>query len=193
MDRSNNRKQKEVYNLAHVRVTILVAEERSKPKGDRRTTSQVIAQVVAITVAKSTINKYVAHGSIGLFPIARGYCGMIAPHMFRLLVLAVESKIQIDQVNSGSPECNNIIRTMNKCCGVVDMEGGRPKTTLFERVMRATNLKLSVAVSPLVEERRLRWTMYSNLQMWFVNFWAFLLEKEFAREREGGGGLDLVL
>ena len=44
---SNNRKQKEVYNLAHVRVTILVAEERSKPEGDRRTTSQVIAQVVA--------------------------------------------------------------------------------------------------------------------------------------------------
>jgi hypothetical protein len=112
VDRSNNRKQKEVYNLAHVWVTILVAEKRSKPEGDRRTTSQVIAQVVAefklhglhVTFAKSTINKYVARGSIGLFQIARGYCGMIAPHIFCLLVLLVESKIQINQVNSGSPE-----------------------------------------------------------------------------------------
>jgi hypothetical protein len=57
--------------------------------------------------------------------------------------------------------------------------------TLFEHVRWATNVKLSVTVSPPVEEQRLRWTTYSNLQMWSLNFWAFLLEKEFAREGEG--------
>jgi hypothetical protein len=59
------------------------------------------------------------------------------------------------------------------------------KDDAFERVMQATNVKLSVTVSPPVEERQLRWTTYSNLQMWFVKFWAFLLEKEYPREGEG--------
>jgi hypothetical protein len=74
-------KQKEVYDLTHFWATILVAKERSKPEGDRCTMSQVIVQIVAefklhglrVTLAKLTINKYVAHGSIGLSLIARGY------------------------------------------------------------------------------------------------------------------------
>lgn len=66
VNRSNYWKQKEVHNLdTHVRATILVAKERSKPEGDRRTTLQVIDQVVAefqlrvlrVTLAKTTINR----------------------------------------------------------------------------------------------------------------------------------------
>ncbi len=160
MDRSNCQKQKEVYNLAHVWATTLVTTERSKPEGNRRTTMQLIKQVIAefqlrglrVSLSKTTINKYVARGSIGQFPIARGYCGMIPPHVFCLLVLAIESKIQIDQVNSGSLEQSEIIQAINKCCGVAAAEGGHPKATLFKRVMWATNVKLNVTISPPVEE-----------------------------------------
>ena len=194
VERTNKRKQADVNNLAHVRATTLVAAERLLPKGEGRTTQQVIDQVIAefrlrnmrVSLSKSTINEYVARGMIGQFPIARGYQGLLPPHAFSLLVLATESKIQIDQVNSGSPERNELIRAINRCCGIVDSEGGRPKETLFERVMRKTSVRLNVAVSPPVEERRLRWTTYANLLMWFKNFRAFLLEKGFARE--GGEG-----
>jgi hypothetical protein len=98
-------------------------------------------------------------------------------HAFQLVVLAVESHIQVVQMNSVSLERIEIIRLINKCCGVVDERGGRLKTNLFDRAMKATSVSLNAAVTPPVEERRLRWTSYSNLLAWFRNFRAFLLEK----------------
>jgi hypothetical protein len=37
---------------------------------------------------------------IGTFPLVRGYKGLILPHIFKLLVLAAESFMQINGVNS---------------------------------------------------------------------------------------------
>jgi hypothetical protein len=52
----------------------------------------------------------------------------------------------------------DIIRLMNKCCGVLKGEGKNQKTSLFDRVMKAMSVSLDAAVSPAVEERWLRWT-----------------------------------
>ncbi len=68
-----------------------------------QTTAQVIAQVkgefrargYGMTLSKNSINRYVALGMVGMFPLARGYKGTID-----LLVLAVESYIQVCQFNS---------------------------------------------------------------------------------------------
>jgi hypothetical protein len=109
VDRSNSRKQKEFYNLAHVRATTLVAMERSKLEGNCHTTMQLIEQVIAefqlcglcVSLSKTTINKYVARGCLRLhWPISNRE-GILWDD---LLVLAVKSIIQIDQVNSGSLE-----------------------------------------------------------------------------------------
>jgi len=43
-----------------------------------------------------------------------------------------------------------------------------------------TNVLLNASVSPTVEDRRIRWTTYSNLHAWFVSFKAFLIEFGFA-------------
>jgi hypothetical protein len=79
---------------------------------------------------------------------------------------------------------------INNCCGVVDERGARLKTSLFDRAMRATSVSLNAVVTPPVEERRLRWTAYSNLHAWFRNSRVFLLEKDFALE--GGDGDALI-
>jgi hypothetical protein len=44
-----------------------------------------------------------------------------------------------------------------------------------------------VSVAPVVEERRVRWTTYTNLDAWFTNFRAFLLKFELACEGTEGG------
>jgi hypothetical protein len=74
-----------------------------KPKENRRTTAQVIAQVegefrargIGVTLSKNTINRYVSLAMFGTFPLVRGYKGMMPKHAFELLVLAVESFVQI--------------------------------------------------------------------------------------------------
>ena len=108
-----------------------------------------------VSLSKTTIKKYIADNMEGEFPISRGYCGLMLTHAFQLVVLAVESHIQVVQVNSMSLEWNEIICLINKCCGVVDERGGRLKTSLFYRPMRATSVSLNAAAMPPVKERRL--------------------------------------
>jgi hypothetical protein len=189
VDNNNQRKQKLANAQAHARATSLVAEERQKPIRYRHSTNQIIKQVERefkvrghpVTLAKATINRYVRLGMIGEFPIHQGFCGQITTVAFKLLVLASESHIQIAQVNSVSLKRLDIIRIINKCCGVVEGENGQIKTSLYDRVMKATSVLLDAAVSPAVEERRLMWTTYDNLNAWFRNWKDFLVEKGFAR------------
>jgi hypothetical protein len=102
------------------------------------------------------------------------------PHAaFELLVIAAESFIQIKGVNKDHIERNTLMIMFNKLCGVTSSMG-RVKENMFERVMRATNVSLNASVSPVVEDRRVRWTTYSNLHAWFVSFKAFLIEFGFA-------------
>ncbi len=112
--------------------------------------------------------------------------------MFDLFVLVVESFLQINQVNSMVIECNQIVRLINKSCGV---EGSKLKSNLFEQVGKATNLLLCVSVAMVVEEeeRRVRWTAYANLDKWFTNFMTFLLKFEFACEEMEGGLILTIL
>ncbi len=101
INKQNKTKCKAVHAEAHERATTLIAEERMKPKENRRTTAQVIAQVegefrargYGVTLCKITINRYVVHGMLGTFPLVRGYKGMMPKYSFQLLVLAVESFI----------------------------------------------------------------------------------------------------
>jgi hypothetical protein len=94
---------------------------------------------------------------VGTFPLSRGYEGTMPRHAFDLLVLAVESFIQISNVNSVVAERKQLIMLVNMCCGVPPAECGM-KHSVFDRVMRSTNVSLNADVSPPVEERRLRWT-----------------------------------
>ncbi len=73
----------------------------------------------------------------------------------------------------------------NELCGVTSLEK-RVKETMFERVIWATNVSLNASVTPAVEERCIRWMMYSNLHTWFVSFKAFLIEFSFAMIRSNG-------
>jgi len=104
----NKRKRKAVHAQAHTRATTLIAKVRTKPMENRRMTAQVIAQVkgefrargYGVTLSKNTINRYVALDMLGTFPLVHGYKGMMPKHAFELLVLGVESFVQISNVNS---------------------------------------------------------------------------------------------
>ena len=50
-------------------------------------------------LAKSMVNCYIQNDMVGTAPLARGYEGIIPKVVFKVLVLAVETFIQIKQVN----------------------------------------------------------------------------------------------
>ncbi len=151
--KQNETKRKAVHTQAHARATTLVAEKRMKPKENRRTTAQAIASVeggfraqgYGVTLSKNTINRYVAHGMLGTFPLVRGYEGMMPKHSFQLLVLAVESFIQISNVNSIEAKQPMLMMAVNTCCGVAPAEC-RAKHSLYDRVMKSTNVLLNADV-----------------------------------------------
>ncbi len=153
-----------------MRATTLVAEERIKEKENRRMTAEVIEQVewefrargFPVTLSKPTINRYAALNMIGTFPLAQGYEGAMPHAAFELLVLAAKSCIKIKQVNSKHIERQMLMIMFNKLCGVTSLEK-RVKETMFKRVIWAMNVSLNASVTPAVEERRIRWTTYSNL------------------------------
>jgi hypothetical protein len=159
--KQNERKRKAVHAQAHARATTLVAEERMKPKENLKTTVQVIAQVegefrargYGVTLSKNTINRYVALGMLGMFPLVRGYKGMMPKHAFELLVLAVESFVQISNVNSIDAKRSKLMMAGNMCCGVAPAEC-RAKHSLYDQVIKSTIVSLNADVSPAVEERR---------------------------------------
>jgi hypothetical protein len=111
--------------------------------------------------------------------LARGYEGVMPHAAFELLVITAKSLIMIKGVNKDHIEHNTLMIMFNELCGVKSSIG-RVKENMFERVMRATNDSLNASVSPAVEDRRVRWTTYSNLHAWFVSFKAFIIEFGFA-------------
>ena len=100
-------------------------------------------------------------------------------HAFELFVLAVESYVQICNVNSINAKRSTLMMAVNTCCGVAPAEC-RTTHSVYDRVMKSTNISLNANVSPAVKERRTRWTTYANLNAWFDNFRAFLVEFNFA-------------
>ncbi len=138
-----------------------------------------------VTLSKNMINRYVQLGMVGTFPLARGYEGSMPRNAFNLLVLAVESYIQISNVDSVVVERLQLIMNVSMCCGVPPAECST-KHSVYDRVMRSTNVSLNADVSPPVKERRLRWTAWPNLFNWFKIFKAFLVEFDFAGVGDDG-------
>ncbi len=71
------------------------------------------------------------------------------PHAaFELLMLAAKSFIKIKQVNSEEIMRNMLMIMFNELCRVTSLEK-RVKETMFERVMRATNVSLNASMPKL--------------------------------------------
>jgi len=195
IERQNQKKIKDIQGRAHRRATYLVAIERMKEVGNRLTTIQVIDLVVAefkksnptytVSLSKSTINRYIQLGMQGEFPLMRGREGIVPKADFHLLVHAVESFIQINQVNSNVVHRKVLMALINAVCGIESL--GEEKKTMLERVLRSTYVKLDATYALQVEEPRLRWLTRSNLELWGNGWKVFLVEMGFATRDASSG------
>ena len=88
-------------------------------------------------------------------------------------------------MNSIDAKRLTLMKAVNTCGGVAPVEC-RAKHSFYDRAMKSMIVSLNADVSPAVEERRVRWTTYANLDAWFDNFRAFLIEFDFAGVGDDG-------
>ena len=107
IDPQNGRKGKDTYALALSRFTTLVATERNEEKENTRPTATVIAQVdggfkacgFVVSLAKSTVNRYIQNNMVGSAPLARGYEGAPLDYQHR------RDKASLDGSNTQAGGC----------------------------------------------------------------------------------------
>jgi hypothetical protein len=126
VERENKKKRASVNDLATSRATTLLSEERKKPKSEQRSAKMICdhvenkfkARKTKITLSTNTINRYVREGDIGVGAKRRGYEGILSKEAFHYLVLAFESYIQINQVNTTTFSNKQLMITVNKVCNI---------------------------------------------------------------------------
>ena len=63
---------------------------------------------------------------------------------------------------------------------VLPLVGERYSDKLLRRLLRKTDIYLAAIVQNPVEDRRIRWTTYSNLKLWFDSWKRDLVDLGFA-------------
>ena len=136
-------------------------------------------------VSHRTVLHYVNKlGLVGVSPGKRGppNAGM-STECFRILLRAFESYKQINQINAEGAK-----NTQKNMIPVVNAVLHRNNTSdcLYRQLMSASEVDWKASVQTQHEERRIRWTTYQNLAMWFSNWKNVLLELGFG-EMDGVG------
>ena len=191
-DATNRRLKKE----AHKRATTLFAKEMEtteKAKKDKTLKKGWSASKVKLIVESEygkgnapsvrTIQEHVARGSVGESPVRRGNPGKIAETTFLMLCNAFESYIRISQLN-GKAEPRKLLSSKIKL--VMEKLPSIGYQHLLNRVLQECALNLLGSKAESVEQRRIMWTSYYNLRMWFNSWFRHLEELGFAhRDSEG--------
>jgi len=127
-----------------------------------------------------TVTRYVSSGMIGVSPMKKGPEGSVPNKILKSLVSAIESYIRINQGNGkgAAIERKQLVQTVNNVAAplfVVPMYSRR----LLQRILGCTDVMLSAGVQNIVEDRRIRWTTYSNLKLWFDSWGEDIVELGF--------------
>jgi hypothetical protein len=183
---------------AHKRATNLYAKEMEKTERARTDkklkrgksaveVQRVVEQEFGKGMAPSarTIQEHVAKGSIGESPVRRGHPGHIEESTFLILCNAFESYLRICQLN-GKVNERKVLSAKIKL--VMEKDKKSLSQQLLERVLRECAIDLLAGKVNAVEQRRIMWTSYKNLRMWFNNWFKDIEDLGFAR-RDNAGNL----
>ena len=193
VDCQNKQESKDVYAQALAQATMLVATKRTQAKENCCPKSSVVAQVepefklhgFVVSLSSKTVNRFVRNDIAGSAPLLRGYEGIMSRAVFKLLVLAVESFIEIKQLNCEVIVGKQLMVMVNELCGIASKN--LINENMFKWVLRSTTVFLVVMVAPALEERQVLWTTYDNLHMWFMSFKEILLQYGFVMLSSDGG------
>ncbi|KAL3771166.1 hypothetical protein ACHAWU_004789 [Discostella pseudostelligera] len=187
--RENDLVMKTKAKKAHKEATILYDRERQKENNGgmsvRKVEEFIKAKHSGVGPSRATIHRYVVeYGLIGMSPRKHGPEGNIPAMMYTALCMAYGSFLRINQINAmGSNNSRTklvpiIAETMNISVST--------SKELIKRLCRDTAIDMKCDKLSFAEERRVRWTTYANLELWFDSWEKTLIDLGFM-EDEGSG------
>ena len=145
--------------------------EVKKDKFNRKTASSIVEEINATggtNINERTVRRYVNEGKVGVPCIGRGKKCIIPDVLMEALRCAVVSYIQLS--NAGMvkmPDRKYVIQQVKVCVKKSGINFKR-YDRLYDRIMESIADKISVNNSDFkIEQRRLLWTTYSNINIWF--------------------------
>ena len=121
----------------------------------------------------------------GCSPLKRGEKGVIPEFVFKNFCIAFESMVRICQLNGKEQETERkkLAMRVNACMG--NDLAKHVNTSLMRRLLQETAVDLLCDKTQTAEDRRIKWTTYTNIKMWFDNWARDLLELGFAKKVDG--------
>jgi hypothetical protein len=177
--RVEDRKQKKHRSDALKDAVRLYAQEKAKPDGlSLRQVQEKIMKKYSVNIHYSTISRYVKEGLVGASPKKMGPPGHISKANYKLLCAALSSFIPMNQMNAraGDNTRTKLIVTLVKTVGITSSEAGK----LLSRLLRDTAEETMDAEKlNCAEDRRIRWTTFQNIDLWFDGWQNFLVAHGF--------------
>ena len=135
--------------------------------------------------SSSTIHHYVVNlGLVGMSPRKPGPKGNIPALMYKSLCAAFGSCMRINQINALGGD-NSRSKMFPVIADAMNLSISTA-TELIRRVCRDTAIDMKANKMYFAEERRVRWTTYGNLELWFSSWEKVLLELGFLEHDEAG-------
>jgi len=189
-ERENNLWEKTKYKKAHKEATVLYDKERPIEKGGlsvRKVEEIVKAKHKGFGPSRSTIHHYVVDlGLVGMSPLKPGPEGNIPALIYKSLCMAYGSFLRINQINArgGDNSRSRMIPILAEAMHISISSSA----DLIKRLCRDTAVDMKADKLSFAEERRVRWTTFHNLELWF-NSWEKSLHDLGLMEEDGSGKL----
>ena len=194
-NRVNKKKISDNEKEAFKQATILYASQKKKAGGrwSAKRCADHVNENFGANVTEDKIRRYVNNGKVGESPATMGPSkpNGIPEHIYKLVAGAFTSYVGIQQANGEKVTRKDLIHQVNDVVKVVSL-GSAHSPKLLDRLLPTTATNLQGGYEKKAEDRRIRWTTYSNLKLWFDNWKRELLELGFATtsQYEGEEGED---
>ncbi|CAB9531753.1 hypothetical protein (Partial), partial [Seminavis robusta] len=132
-------------------------------------------------ISPRTVREHVKDGRVGGLQ-RRGPKGRIPEDLYRALCDAIKSYAILSQ-QEATKVSNLRPGLIKKLNAVVKSKEGpdlRPGRKLFERIERDVADEIDLGKPNRIEQRRAKWSTYSNINQWFTAFKDFLVQHGFA-------------
>ena len=172
------------HKIATKQATTIYARETAKTDGkSAQHVVDLITKEFKVNLSARTIQRKVKNGEIGTLPVRRGPKGSIPEMHYKNLLMVFEPFVTICQLNG---KARNIVhkllakRLRNVLCHDSTAPIESQDWDFLKRVLKDTAVDLRAGKNKAVEDRRIRWTTYKNLCLWFDNWEHDLVELGFA-------------
>ena len=196
-DDAEKRKQqfRESQAIKHATKTIVarknMAEEHPFKNKSQRKIVEDTNKMFKTNISAKTVSRMIREGRIGTSPMKRGPSGHFPRSIWTSMKNAFVTFIKLEQANSKK---QSSLMTLSKRVNVLVNAAGFWKSgnDLARKLKSETAHLFEIDTMNLQEARRLQWTTYGNLNVWFETFKHTLIDLGFAREKKEDGTEDHI-